>query len=104
MLSAVDASYKLVGSDVPFPRKRSGKKIVSCGCAFANSRNWHCCDAVNDANWAKKEKSDRKLARTAASLLRKKARTAERTAMKKQTSVGTCKKFRLKRPKCRKQL
>jgi hypothetical protein len=85
--------------DITEPAKGTGKKIIGCGCAFADTRQWRCCDAVNEANWLKKEKSDRKLARLHATAMRRKSKRNERIASKIQQNALIGKKTTLKRSK-----
>jgi hypothetical protein len=76
--------------------KVSRKQPVHCGCAFAAIHKWGCCEAINDANWLKKEKADRKQARLHATAMRKKARLAARAALKKEKKVVKGKKSTVK--------
>jgi hypothetical protein len=88
--------------DTRVPMKVSRKQPVCCGCAFADTHNWRCCEAINDANWLKKETADRKKARLDATATRKKARLAARAALKKEKRALDGKKTRVKKLKRRK--
>ena len=46
---------------------------TGCGCRFAETQKWHCCEAINDANIRKREEAEHKAARTAATAARRKA-------------------------------
>ena len=97
MVSVTDAT-----TDANAPVRVSRKKIVLCGCAFSDTRKWRCCEAINDANWLKKDRWDRKQARMDATAARNKARLAASVTLKKDKNAVRIKKSSVKCSKRRK--